>query len=406
MNQIFVERVNAAWQTMKGSGRPGDPILVDKAADVDSVFRIGRARCNGGPTQFIFGPGIFPFSGAWAHPETGYCQLKDGDQLIGAGKHATIFQLDSPVNVAGGKIRPDIQLFNAGCPDGFGPNAHGVVVRDLTIDGNYLNLRNDLLPQSGLRIYGSDSVIENILVTGLKGSEKPVTSNGITIPYEAFGISFGSGSGHRVRDCEVNQCSPGSYLSAFSSCKAVGMNLNVFEGCKADGGKNNHAAFTIYSGTVLNRCTAIGFRAGVYNDTESISEVVVRDCMLYCDRVGISLVSLGNERKEGIRIFDSKFLFSDLATEPIGLECFDKGQVMVPGTFQRIRIEGTEFAIFGGPQRKFWLATANGQLSQVRFDNLDCPPLTVSNVGQNQIEHTGIRTGGMIRPSGILQATV
>jgi len=405
MNQIFVEKCNASWQSMKGSGRQGDPILVDRAADVDSIFRIGRARCNGGPTQFIFGPGIFPFSGAWAHPETGYCQLKTGDQLIGSGKHATVFQLENPANVTGGQLRPDIQLFNAGCPVGFGPRADGVIIRDLTIDGNQGQIRNDLMPQSGIRIFGSDALIENVRVKGLRGSEKPVANSTGAIPYEAFGISFEFGSGNIVRRCEVNDCEPGSYLSAFSSCNA-GMKLNVFEQCTAAGFSNNHAAFTVYGGTVIRECTAMGFRSAIYNDTDEVSDVVVRDCLMLTERVAISIVSTKGFRKQAIRIHDSKFIFSERATEPIGLELYDKAPIPIPGTFSAIRMEGCAFEIAAGKPRKFYLVTANGQLGPVRLANLDCPAETGSNVRGNQIEQSGIRAGGMLRPSGILGAIV
>jgi hypothetical protein len=405
MNQIFVEKCNAPWQSMKGSGRQGDPILVERAADVDSIFRIGRSRCNGLATQFIFGAGIFPFSGAWAHPETGYCQLKHGDQLIGAGKHSTIFKLENQINITGSNIRPDIQLFNAGCPQGFGPTADGVVIRDLTIDGDFRNLRDDLMPQSGIRVYGHDAVIKNVRVMGLRGSEKPVVNSTGAIPYEAFGISFGFGSGHVVRDCEVCACAPGSYLSAFSSCEA-GVKMNLFDHCMAEGGENNHAAFTVYSRTALRCCSAIGFRNGIYNDTDLIEDVWVRDCLMLVDRVGCSLVSLNGEKKMRIQIHDSQFLFTSRATEPIGMELYDRSSTPVVGTFGAIRVEGCAFRIEGGPARKFFLVTANGQLGPVRLLNVDCPAETVSNVWGNQIEQSGIRAGGMLRPSGILGAIV
>jgi hypothetical protein len=399
MNQIFIEKCNAPWQTMKGTGRQGDPILVDRATDVDSIFRIGRARCNGGPTQFIFGAGVFPFSGAWVHPETGYCQLKTGDQLIGAGKHATIFQLENPANVTGGQLRPDIQLFNAGCPVGFGPRADGVIIRDLTIDGNQGQIRNDLMPQSGIRIFGSDALIENVIVKGLRGSEKPVANSTGAIPYEAFGISFEFGSGNIVRRCEVDDCAPGSYLSAFSSCNYSGLKFNVFEQCSADGIIDNHAAFTVYAGTVVKECTAIGFRSAIYNDTDEISDVVVRDCIMLVERVAISLVSVKGARKKSIQIHDSKFLFSERASEPIGLELYDKAQIPSSGTFSEIRMEGCTFEIAAGKPRKFYLVTANGKLGVVRLGNLDCPEETMMNVGLNLIQHAGIRAGGVtIRP--------
>jgi hypothetical protein len=71
-----------------------------------------------------------------------------------------------------------------------------------------------------------------------------------------------------------------------------------------------------------------------------------------------------------------------------------------------IRMEGCAFEIAAGKPRKFYLVTANGQLGPVRLANLDCPPETGSNVRGNQIEQSGIRAGGMLRPSGILGAIV
>lgn len=377
MRTIYVNR-GPEFGLFKGDGSSRYPFIVSTAGDVDRIFLHGAFNPDE-PVRYVFGAGVFPFSGSWAMERAGYAHLHPGDQLIGAGIGVTRFELTNPVMVTQGKSRPDVHCISIGKHEG-GSMSLPVVVKDLTIDGNFEAHGPNVFVTSGLRVYQGTAMIENVEVMGLRGSLTQVRMpDGKIIPLEAFGISMQTGNGHSVRNCIVAKCASNSYLSAFSSCAGSHLFPNRFTDCTAAGGVGNHAAFTVYSHTQIAGGHGAGFQHGIYNDTERIEAVFVRRSQLWSSRVGVGLVAVGqDEVKSDITIDQCRFGFESSDEPMIGLEMYDKRKVRVAPAFLDIRMLNCQFAHVGDP-RPFYLATGNGPIAGVLMRHLSVPEKTIVN---------------------------
>ncbi len=406
MKTIHIEQGTASG-LFSGDGSIRNPFMVSTAEDVDRIFLHGYTNSTK-PVRYAFGAGVFPFSGSWAMERQGYAHLRPGDQLIGSGMGVTTLKLTNPVMLTNGKKRPDVHGISVGDHRGSDFIATSIV-RDLTIDGNFAEHGADVFVTSGLRVYEGTAIIENVQVVGLCGSPVPVQMpDGKRIGLEAFGISFQYGSGHIARNCVVSKCASHAYLSAFSSCAGSALHPNRFVDCVADGGVGNHAAFTVYSNTVLVGCRGGGFQHGIYNDTERVESVEAHRCHLWVSRVGIGLVAVGeNETKRDIKIDQCRFHFPSGDGECIGVELFDKRLARTVPAFWDIQITNSEFTKAGTPV-PFYIATANGPVSGILIRQAEIPEVTKTNFRGSPSDYvidwirTGLKSATVERLAGSL----
>lgn len=322
--------------TRKGSGSASDPYRVSTPQQFDDVFRAVHLRDGGPmPTVFRLMPGRYYTQGCWAHP--GFATLWASDALIGSTD--VVIAVSEPVRETNGVRRPDLHVVSAGSPYQAGEFCR---VEDVTIDGGFgLGvLAKDVFVTSGLRLYGSGSRVTRVEVDGIGGSYEPVTTPSGKMPLEAFGISFETGSGGRVRDCVVRSSTLSKrYVSAFSAAPAPFDGV-VFEDCVAYG-REDHAGFTVYDGTVVRNCRARGFAYGIYNDTGNARRVLVDGGEFIVGRVGVGIVAVRpDDQKHGIKVRDARFYFDQVAW-PIGLELIAKPNWN--GRFQDINVRGCRF---------------------------------------------------------------
>lgn len=322
--------------TAKGSGRASDPWRVSTPYQFDQIFRAFHTRPEGPmPMAFRLMPGRYYTQGCWAHP--GFATLWAGDALIGSTD--VVIAVSEPVRETNGVRRPDLHVVSAGSPYQAGEFCR---VEDVTIDGGFgLGvLAKDVFVTSGLRLYGSGSRVTRVEVDGIGGSYEPVTTPSGKMPLEAFGISFETGSGGRVRDCVVRSSTLSKrYVSAFSAAPAPFDGV-VFEDCVAYG-REDHAGFTVYDGTVVRNCRSRGFAYGIYNDTGNARRILVDGGEFIVGRVGIGIVAVRpDEQKHGIKVRDARFSFQ-MVRWPIGLELISKPEWNE--CFQDLNIRGCRF---------------------------------------------------------------
>lgn len=154
---------------------------------------------------------------------------------------------------------------------------------------------------------------------------------------------------------------PKSYLSAFSGSSG-GVS---FRDCEAFG-ESQHAAFTLYSGCVVDSCEAKGFAYGIYNDSETVCNARVTGSSFDCDRVGVGLVADKAQAKASITIRDANFI-----TPSLLLELINRG-----GAFYDILVDSCRF--WASENEKRTLFSTNGTPDNtrlVRFRNCVVPDL-------------------------------
>lgn len=304
---------------VKGSGRATDPYRVASGKQFDQIFRDIHLRAVGAePTAFRLMPGKYFTRGCWAHPN--FATLWRGDALIGSTD--VVIALADPVTETDGKQRPDLHVLSAGSPWLSGYQCR---VENLRIDGGFNDgaARKGRFVTSAFRAYGTGVHVSSVEVDGIGGSIEPVPTPSGAMPLEAFGISFEMGAGGRVRDCVVRSSTLSKrYVSAFSAAGASPDGV-VFEDCLAIG-QEDHAAFTVYDGTVVRNCRAAGFGYGIYNDTGSARRVLVDGGHFEVGRVGVGCVAVKTfDQKHGFRIRDARFVFGS-ALNPVGIELIAK----------------------------------------------------------------------------------
>lgn len=302
-----------------------DEVWIRPEQDLDEVF---RSR-YGMATTFRLYRGIYYTRGAWDHAANGYCQMSANCRLIGDGSDRTVIRLTStPVRKTDGTPRPDLSVLRVG--DGHGSAAY-MGVEGVTIDGNMMGLPRDALVTAGLRFFGSHIRCQDVRVIGLKGDHH--------VGHEAFGISTinnpksdsAVAQGAAIfRDCVVENCWPGSYLSGFSiGYRANGATIlpSLVDNCRVDGGTGNHAAFTACHATEFRSCSSRGTKVGFYNDTDSVEDVLLDGCDFEVSYAGIYLVAQNpNDSKRRVRAIGCNFDLTGDAGPVMVLGIIDKSE--------------------------------------------------------------------------------
>lgn len=329
-----------------------------------------------GPGHFSLGCGKFLTRGVWVMKY--FATISDQSALRGRGPDWTSLNLDKPVMAADGEDRPDVAIINIGSDYA---NGSGCVVEDLSIYA-YYHRTGSALVTSGVRGCGHDIRVSRVRISGIRGSVKPYGP--LAIPYEAFGISFGKGSGGHVVSCCRVEGEVGSYFSAYSA-NSDGIYPTVFERCDAKCA-DGYAALTVYDNAVFRDCMADTFAYGVYNDTEDIRlGARVEGCRLDVSRVGVGIVAVegAGKIKRGLRVRDT--VFTCLSEDKwVGLELIDKTKDKI-AEFCDIEFVGCKFR---GAERLTLLSTdaSRNNVRGVRFIDCQFRGDTVIRASGNEVE--------------------
>lgn len=347
-------------------GRNGYPYLFRPSEYMDPALPLFHDEAF----RLKLGAGKFMHRGAWAWTEYNnrYAMIRSNCSLIGEGRWTDLV-LSDPVTSTGGKQRPDVHMIGVGSDY---VNADGAVVEGINLSVAS-SVPKDVLVTSGIRGWGDDIRIRNVRVSGLRGSVDPVGP--LSIPYEAFGISFDLMGGHIVEDCYAEGR---NYFSAFSA-SFLG---TTFRDCRSES-DSGYAGFTVYNNTKVIDCEAKWFAYGVYNDTEDMSDVYVDRSTFIVRRVGVGIVSVdSNHYKCFLHVRDSHFVSSVASRDPwVGLEIIDKAG--------NTKFENMEFVgcTFEGDQLTIFSTNAKpGNVQGVRFIDCQFPKNCKLRANGNEIE--------------------
>lgn len=218
----------------------------------------------------------------------------------------------------------------------------GVTIADLEILGNGLAAPAKVFVTGGVVVYGANTRIRNVRVSGLYGSEK----DGM----EAFGILTNSGAlslengGSRIEDCDVRN-NTSEYFTGIYCGHVLGPGVNansIVTGCRVTSfGKPSNIAFSFNSRTAFRDCSATNVRYAFYNDTAPVIDVLIDgftgDEVHYA---ALSIVSVDASSKSGISLINSRFNYATLRNDSIGLELWDRSG---KGTFFDVLVENCSF---------------------------------------------------------------
>jgi hypothetical protein len=315
----------------------------------------------------------------------GFGALGRNCQLLGSGREETLIRLSADALWdSGDGPRKDINVLWLGAAYG---NAPGIVVRDLSIDGN-----KDAFPADraigGLRIWGSRCEVENVHVTGLRGNRE--------LELESFGISAtnniaapdGEDGLASFLGCSVTGCEPGTYLTAFYPGyvqKGSPIGRSLILNCEAiDEGGNSHAAFSFNQNTRIEGCRCIGFSNGLYCDTDEVQNVDVSGSDFGVSYAGFHLTSIGTRDgsdpyRWNVKIHECTFrLKGQPETEIIGVLLDDTTEIST--AYQDILLLNVRF-LFSPHYRPPVLLSARGSgLARIAFNGCTLPAAAVANV--------------------------
>lgn len=336
----------------KGDGSASRPFRVKTPDDFDNLIKSYHGEECKGPVAFRLMPGTYYTRGAWNHPD--FATLWNKDALI--GEAGSILGLADPVTETNGVERPDIHVLSVGSDYHTSDECR---VENLSIIGNLIAGK---YVTSGVRCYGVGTILRGLWIDKIYGSIDPVQAPWAKIPLEAFGVSFSRASHGVVGDCRVlGYQKPKSYLSAFSGA-SLGV---VFRDCCAYG-SNQHAAFTLYSGCVVDSCESNGFGYGIYNDSENVSNARVIGGSFDCGRVGVGLVADKAQSKASITIRDAYF-----NTPSLLLELISRG-----GAFADILVDSCRLWASANEKRTLFSTDGTPDNTRlVRFRNCVVPDL-------------------------------
>lgn len=304
---------------MAGKGTAADPLRVGSSAEFDQCFQRGRASMEATPTEFHLYPGTYRTRGVWAYAAQSYMMLGSGEALIGAGSKRTtiLFDVENAPYETDGKARSDNGMIWAGR---YYARAIGMRVEGLCLDGQYTKLPTGKLINSGVRFFGSHSVCRDVGVVGVKGDPSPARS------IECFPIStvnFDGGDdtdptdgGDLVEDCWIRNVCPSAYVSAVS----IGQRplqgkrrivQSVVQRVHVDSGTGNYFAFAFCHNVIIRDCSCRGVAQALYNDTDSVSNVIVEDSDFETEYSGLSLIAEApNAFKEQVKVRRCRFTFA------------------------------------------------------------------------------------------------
>lgn len=342
------ERPNEVWMAEGRSDGPprrgtwSDPHLVADANGFDRIFRSHYQR----PTCFRLHPGTYFTRGPWAFPGQNYVHFGGGSSLLGSGSAVTRLVLTDPVLETNGTPRPDTSVMWIGKPYGTDCNLR---VEGITLHANAGTLGSLVYPD-GIRIFGSEVVLRDVVVTGLRG-RYPDPANPNDPGFEAFGfllnnvpVAGSSDGGALIEDCAVRDCVPGTYVNAFS-VGYVGsppdLRRSLVQRCHAQLGRDNHAAFTVCRSTTVRDCTASGVRNGIYNDTGEVEGLLVDGCDIQTHYAAVYFVGMqAIAPKRNARIINSAFNYQPITNLPgIGVALIDQAGA----AFENVVVEGCTF---------------------------------------------------------------
>lgn len=302
-----------------GKGTQFDPWRVGTSFEYDAVFQRGLEAMSAQPTEFHLYPGQYFTRGVWAYAAQKYMVIGSGEALIGAGSRKTIISLDTDnaVYETDFKARPDSSLLWAGVYYGRGI---GMRVEGICLDGQYERLSSDK-HIGGVRFFGSHSVCRDVGVIGVQGilSTQMECFPISTINYDGNDGSDPTDGGDLIEDCWVRDVCPNSYVSAIS----VGQRPlpgkrrivpSVVQRCHVDLGHSNYFGFSFCHNTIIRDSSCTGVKNALYNDTDSVGDVIVENCDLTTQYNGMCLASTElTAGKSNVKIRRCRFDF-----QPIG----------------------------------------------------------------------------------------
>lgn len=312
----------AANRLEEGLGSALSPYVVHDCHGMDAIFR--RHREPG--TVIRLGRGVFVTAGALAFRQDGLCQLAPGVGLVGAGIDQTILRV-VPASFAHHTVEGKTYGEGLWCGAAYQLCRGGNRVEDLTFESTAT------LPcLSGIRFWGGASVCRRVRVTGVFGS--------YTEALECFGISSANhpdesdNDGVLWEDCVV-VAGRGDYVSAFSCghtrtsprrshlvrCHAQGLPPGTAPAAAVPWG---HAAYIVNERVTLRDCVGVGFKHGVYNDTDDATDVVVRDSRFSLSYAGLALINQARTAKYELDVEGCAFGFVGQEGERIAAILWDE----------------------------------------------------------------------------------
>jgi hypothetical protein len=300
--------------TVPGKGTQFNPLRVGTPQEYDAVFTRPLEAIRTSPKVFRLYPGDYYTRGVWAFEAQNYHAIGSGESLIGSGSRRTTVHLDadSAPFTTNGQPRPDIGVLWVGTYMG---RAEYMRVEGLCLHGHQDKFPAEKLVTSGVRVTGSHFVIRDVGVQGLRGSVPaqyeafPISS----INFEGLPLTNPADGGGLIEDCWTRSMADNSYVSAISlGFRPCGRPIvpSVIQRCHVDSGRGNYFGFSACHSTTIRDSSCRGVKQAVYNDTDSVQDLLVYDNQFETEYAGMSLIAVeASAGKSVVKVQRNRFTF-------------------------------------------------------------------------------------------------